>query len=1051
MSCGLQLRIVCMAFVAGAVTMCHAQSGPGAQSQALRHDKDHDKAGRLFLAQKDWKAALAEFQQALQLTPASADAHIGAGIAFWGLGDHKSALAEFQRATDSNPNSAEAHYNIGIAFRDFGENERAAAELRAALKLKPGYEQAEIMLGLLLQQGGEPDKAIAQYRALLRRNPRSAEGHNWLGVAYLQKNLLPEAEAEFREAIKLKADYVRAYNNLGSTLAQAGDIAQGVQALEQGLKYAPGDLEMRINLGMALRSKGDADAALMQFRSLLNEHSDSPELEYQYGQTLRQKGDLPGAIEAFEKALERNPEAHEPYYGLGQALKEVAAQAKRSRGSAAVAEYLKTGSQALARGDYSEVRDRAERAIGGDPDSAEAHQLLGIALWYSGDRVRSATELAESLRFNPAAGNAYGFLGMIDCETGDLDGARKMLQRAIALVPQAPQPYLDLGIVFLRQGRLDRAVGQFEAGLNLPDAPRSVPDLDAAVRELRQAISHNPDAAEAYSVLGRLLGAAGADAAQVIAAFQEAIRLRPEDPEARNYLGLVYVQTGDDERAIAAFREAVKLRPDYADAHQNLGAVLTTSDAAAAVRELQIAVKLQPALLKAQYNLALAYEASPQHGPAKAIEQLRKVIAADARYSRAEYALGRVLLRQNRMDEAIDHLRRAVEQEPAFGEARYQLGLALSRSGRAEEGAAEIRKSREIITANESEQAAGLDLAAAKMALEQGDFETAIAKARKVVTFRPDAVEANAVLAAALSKKGKTEESPQGFERYIREGKFTEAEGPLRAYLGEHPKSARAWYMLGYSLYAQRKIGESIKALAQSLQIDVSNGDAHKVLGRDLMMIGRFDAAKIEFEQGAQLNPKSAEMPYNLGKLFSIQDNWADARHQFEKAIRIDSEYMEAYDGLGFALEALGDDTGAAANYKKAIEMTEARHSGFAAPYINMSALLNRMGDRTAALDYAGRALQANPNSDRALFQMAKAHEYEGDLNTAVEELKRAIAINSHSSSYFYVLSTVYRKLGKTDDSRKAMEKFSALDRESSDLEQKRREFLKEEAQGRHD
>ena len=71
------------------------------------------------------------------------------------------------------------------------------------------------------------------------------------------------------------------------------------------------------------------------------------------------------------------------------------------------------------------------------------------------------------------------------------------------------------------------------------------------------------------------------------------------------------------------------MRTDYADAHQNLGAVLTASDPAEAVRELETALSIQPALLKAQYNLALAYEASPSHGAAKAIEQLRKLIAQE--------------------------------------------------------------------------------------------------------------------------------------------------------------------------------------------------------------------------------------------------------------------------------------------------------------------------------------------------------------------------------------------------------------------------------------
>src|SRR5206468_11129049 len=136
--------------------------------------------------------------------------------------------------------------------------------------------------------------------------------------------------------------------------------------------------------------------------------------------------------------------------------------------------------------------------------------------------------------------------------------------------------------------------------------------------------------------------------------------------------------------------------------------------------------------------------------------------------------------------------------------------------------------------------------------------------------------EAQMVLSAALLKAESTPvEAPvEVVERHIRASRFEEAERILRGFLAGHPKSAWAWYALGYSLYGQRNIGESIKALAQSLQLDVDNADAHKVLGRDLMIIGRFDAAKLEFEQGARLDPRSAEMPYNLGKLYSIQDNW---------------------------------------------------------------------------------------------------------------------------------------------------------------------------------
>lgn len=374
-------------------------------------------------------------------------------------------------------------------------------------------------------------------------------------------------------------------------------------------------------------------------------------------------------------------------------------------------------------------------------------------------------------------------------------------------------------------------------------------------------------------------------------------------------------------------------------------------------------------------------------------------------------------------------------------------------------------------------------MAEAKAAIDSGNPDQAIAKLGRVLKAWPDAAEPYFLLGTALEKKGDVGEAiaafrkaleidpghaqakanldrlsgpstagddPQRietFEGLIRSGKFEVAEGLLRAYVGEHPKSSWAWYALGYSLYGQRKIGESIKALAQSLQLNVNNADAHKLLGRNMMIVGRFDMAKLEFEMGARLDPKSAEMPYNLGKLYSIQDNWADAKIQFESAVRLDPAYMEAHDGLGLALESLGDDAGATASYKKAIELNEARQARFASPYVNLSSLSNRTGNRDTALEYARKALEVNPRSDGALFQLAKAYEYKGELAAAVEALNKAIAINSRTSSYFYVLGTIYRKLGKYDESRKAMESFKKLDRESNELEQKRRNLGREEEQ----
>ena len=61
---------------------------------------------------------------------------------------------------------------------------------------------------------------------------------------------------------------------------------------------------------------------------------------------------------------------------------------------------------------------------------------------------------------------------------------------------------------------------------------------------------------------------------EAIAAFREAIRLKPDYAEAHSSLGLALGMQGKLVEAIAAYREAIRSKADYAEAHCNLGAAL---------------------------------------------------------------------------------------------------------------------------------------------------------------------------------------------------------------------------------------------------------------------------------------------------------------------------------------------------------------------------------------------------------------------------------------------------------------------------------------------
>jgi tetratricopeptide (TPR) repeat protein len=973
------------------------------------------------------------------------------------------------------------------------------SQLEAAVKREPGNPDLHVALGLAYWDRDRSEDALKAFRAAVKVGPRSAEAHNWLGVALADKADLAGAIALFRKAIALDPSYGRAHTNLGSTLATSGDFAEAVEIFQKALALEPNNLAAQMNLGMALREKGDLENALTYLRRVAASSPGNASFHYELGQTLRQSGDLPGAVAAFEKALELEPELREGYYALGTALKQQSAKTRPPPRSviSPADDLYKRAQEAASRGDLNSAREQLteavrlddahgeaqnllgfvlgqqgdlpsalahlERAIALRPDSAEARYNLGVALWYSGARDRALAELREGAKLDPAAGATHAFLGTAVREQGDLGGARLSLQRAIALLPPTAAVYVDLGITYLRAGDLGKALGQLEAGLNVSAPSSPTPDWDAAIAALRPsgAAGIKPSA-EVHNILGRLLGRKGAPSSDVAAEFREAVRLRPDFAEAHNNLGLVLIQTGEDEAGISSLREAVRISPDYAEARTNLGAALTPTNAEAAIRELEKAVALAPASVKAQFNLAIAYGASAKQGPAKEVQQLRKVIELAPTFARGHLALGKALLRDGKVGDAIAALEEASRLEPKSGEAHYQRGLALSRAGRKEEAATALKMGRDLVAADDRTQNANLDMAEGRAALETGELEQAAAKFRRAVQLRPDSSEARRYLAQVLEKQGDasvegparsevTSAPPASvasaddaarvaeLESLIRETRFKEVEPLLAEYVNQHPTSSWGWYALGYSQFAQQKIGESIKALAKSLELDIRNAEAHKILGRNLMIIGRFDAAQVEFELGIRYKPDSAELHYNLGKLFSVQDNWQPARTAFEAALRIDPSYIEALDALGFALEALGDDAGAIAKYEAAVALNETRRGSFSSAHVNLSAYYNRTGDPQKALEHAKKALELDPKSDRAWFQKGRADERQGSLEDAVYALNQAIVFNQRASSYYYVLANVYRRLGWADESRKALEVFKRLEQESSELEKKRR------------
>jgi Flp pilus assembly protein TadD len=83
----------------------------------------------------------------------------------------------------------------------------------------------------------------------------------------------------------------------------------------------------------------------------------------------------------------------------------------------------------------------------------------------------------------------------------------------------------------------------------------------------------------------------------------------------------------------------------------------------------------------------------------------------------------------------------------------------------------------------------------------------------------------------------------------------------------------------------------------------------------------RLDEAVNALRQAAKLDPENSDLHRELGITFLLAKEWKRARVEMIEALRHDQADADAHNGLGYALEKLGDMEGALREYRTATHL----------------------------------------------------------------------------------------------------------------------------------
>ncbi len=173
----------------------------------------------------------------------------------------------------------------------------------------------------------------------------------------------------------------------------------------------------------------------------------------------------------------------------------------------------------------------------------------------------------------------------------------------------------------------------------------------------------------------------------------------------------------------------------------------------------------------------------------------------------------------------------------------------------------------------------------------------------------------------------------------------------------------------------------------------MQNSAARYKIGVGYYSEGKIQQAFVEFQYAYELNPQNKEVLYAIGIIYLLDfDETLKAIDFFQRAVKVDPDYSEAYNNLGYAHAKIGKFDAAIPFYKKALS-----NLFYATPemaYVNMGKAYYRIGRYDEAAVAFKEAIKRAPNFDLPYLGLALCYNATGKYGDASAALSRAIVLN---------------------------------------------------------
>ena len=641
------------------------------------------KAGSILLVARRFDDAKYRAEKALAADPKNVDAQILLANALAGLKDLDAAVAELEQAIQLSPDRSATYSSLGVIEFGRGRKESAERAFKRAVDLAPRSAAPHLALAGFYWATSQWPEAERELTSALTAEPDNALAHRTAATFYLVTNRHKLAEPHLRRNLELTkaADAALA---LADYYVALSNEAAAREVLESLTKNPKTTASAATRLAALDHAAGRSEEARMRLESVLSVDSTQlPALLLKSGFLLTE-GKPDEALRIAKTAAEAHPDSPAAFSAVGRA------QIARRDTTAAIAAYqeavrlnpLATDAKLalvrleLASGHAESAASLAQDVLNRQPANPDARVALVKALISRGDLPRAETELNTLAATFPDSPVVHVQRGMLYGRQKREASARREFERALALQPDLLEATSGLVALDLSTRQFEAARARVAALTTRPDTKppalmlaartyAATGDLKTSEELLRRVLSDDPSYLPAYAGLGQIYAKQGKlDAA--LNEFEAMARRDPKPVTALTLAGMLLEAQGKTAPARERYERVMQLDSSAPVAANNLAWIYAQSEA-----KLDTALELAQTARRALQNapevadtLGLIYYKKGLFS--QAVRELSSAVSADDTNPAFHYHLGLALAKSGDKSAAAQHLSRALALKPDF-------------------------------------------------------------------------------------------------------------------------------------------------------------------------------------------------------------------------------------------------------------------------------------------------------------------------------------------------------------------------------------------------